>query len=376
MSHGPDLRQILDTTAEAICGLDNQGRFTFANAAGLRLLNYAAENDLVGQPLASHLRPSQQASRNEPAQRLLHAIHEGKADHGSQIKIWPRNGASPLSGAYWLRPMPDQAGSVLSFTAMSLHQANRSHQVQLEQRFTECNAALEATRKELDAFCYAISHDLRAPLRAIDGFSQALEEELADTLDALQRDYLARVRKASRRMEQLIDDLLRLARLSQQTPRLETVDLANIAHLVATRLKETQPERDIVFEIQNPMPALADPRMIHTVLSKLLDNAWKYTSKTRHARVEVGMIEQQRQTVFFVRDNGAGFDMRYAGKLFNAFQRLHHSHEFPGSGTGLATVARIIHRHQGRIWAEAEVNRGATFFFTLQATPYRPQDQD
>jgi DNA-binding response OmpR family regulator len=222
-------------------------------------------------------------------------------------------------------------------------------------------AELERKNKELEAFSYSVSHDLRAPLRAIDGFSQALLEDYAGLLDERGRDYLGRVRGAAQRMGELIDDLLLLSRVSRAELRRGPVRLTETARAVAAELASKHPERSVAVEIAEGLVAEADGRLCRVLLENLLGNAWKFTAKTREARVEVGMAG----SAYFVRDNGAGFDMRYAEKLFAPFQRLHGEAEFPGTGIGLATVHRIVDRHGGRVWAEGAVGRGATLFFTL-----------
>ncbi len=236
---------------------------------------------------------------------------------------------------------------------------------ELEQRVIERTAQLETTNKELEAFAYSVSHDLRAPLRGIDGFSQALLEDYVGEIDAQGQDYLRRVRKASQRMGQLIDDLLKLSRLTRGEMRRETVDLSDMAQTIASELQKTQPERQVECLITPGLSANADARLLRVVLENLLGNAWKFTSKHTQARIEFGATEAEGEAAYFVRDNGAGFDMAYADKLFGAFQRLHRTTEFPGTGIGLATVQRIIHRHGGRVWAEGTVEQGATFYFTL-----------
>ncbi len=241
----------------------------------------------------------------------------------------------------------------------------RKLNAELEQRVIERTAQLEVTNKELEAFAYSVSHDLRAPLRGIDGFSQALLEDYAGEIDAQGQDYLRRVRNASQRMGQLIDDLLKLSRLTRGEMRRETVDLSGMAQTIASELHKTQPERRVECLITPGLTANGDARLLRVVLENLLGNAWKFTSKCAQVRIEFGATEVEGESTYFVRDNGAGFDMTYADKLFGAFQRLHGDAEFPGTGIGLATVQRIIHRHGGRIWAEAELEQGATFYFTL-----------
>jgi signal transduction histidine kinase len=224
---------------------------------------------------------------------------------------------------------------------------------------------LSEANKELEAFSYSVSHDLRAPLRAIDGFSKALLKDYAEQLDDQGRRYLERVRAATQRMAQLIDDLLGLSRITRAPMRRERVDLTAISGKVLAELAAREPDRAVEWSVAEGLAAEGDPRLVMVVLENLLGNAWKFTSKRPGGRVEVGQETRDGETVFFVRDNGAGFDMAYAQKLFAPFQRLHSAAEFQGTGIGLATVHRVVTRHRGRIWAEAAIDRGATFFFTL-----------
>jgi signal transduction histidine kinase len=242
-----------------------------------------------------------------------------------------------------------------------LEQLNR----ELEQRVAQRTRMLEAANKELEAFSYSVSHDLRAPLRSIDGFSQLLSKKLGDQLDATSQDYLQRVRRASLRMGELIDDLLTLSKVSRSELKQENVDLSQIAHEILDGLRANSPARQIEVEIQDGIKANADARLIRGVLENLLGNAWKFTTRQPQPRIEFGCNEDSGRRVYFVRDNGAGFDMQYVGKLFGAFQRLHKVEEFEGTGIGLATVQRIVTRHGGTVWVEAELGKGATFFFTL-----------
>jgi signal transduction histidine kinase len=235
----------------------------------------------------------------------------------------------------------------------------------LELRVRDRTAQLAAANKELEAFSYSVSHDLRAPLRGIDGFSQALLEDYAPVLDANGNDYLRRIRAATQRMAALIDDLLNLSRVTRTAMRCEPVDLTALAQSVAQELRNNQPDRRVEFQIAEGLTADADPRLLRVVMENLLGNAWKYTSRHDHARIEFGRCPRNGQAAYFVRDDGAGFDPRYAGRLFGAFQRLHGTTDFPGTGVGLATVQRILRRHGGDIWAEGAVERGATFYFTL-----------
>ncbi len=243
---------------------------------------------------------------------------------------------------------------------------------QREQQIADLNenlkqhaAQLEAANKELEAFSYSVSHDLRAPLRSIDGFSQALLEDYGGKLDAEGRDYLGRVRAGSQHMAQLIDDMLNLSRVTRQEMRLEDVDLSALAKSIAAELKNSSPERNVDFVITEGLAVEGDGRLLRAALDNLLANAWKFTGKQPRARIEFGTGQKDGRLVYFVRDNGAGFDMAYADKLFGVFQRLHKASDFPGTGVGLATVQRVIHRHGGRVWAEGRKGQGATFYFTI-----------
>jgi signal transduction histidine kinase len=234
-----------------------------------------------------------------------------------------------------------------------------------EQALRRATASAEAANKELEAFSYSVAHDLRAPLRSIDGFSQALEEDHADLLNDEATRYLKHIREAAQQMGELIDDLLNLSRVTRAELRREKVDLSEIARDVIRRLHEAQPERDVRVTITPGLSASVDPRLVEVALTNLLGNAWKFTGRTPEPSIELGADLTEHPPVFFVRDNGAGFDQRYVDKLFGVFQRLHTVDEFEGTGIGLATVRRIVLRHGGHISAEGAVGRGAIFRFTL-----------
>jgi light-regulated signal transduction histidine kinase (bacteriophytochrome) len=245
---------------------------------------------------------------------------------------------------------------------------------QAEQRAQELNQGLrqailelKAVNKELEAFSYSVSHDLRAPLRSIDGFSQALLEDCDDQLDETAQDYLRRIRAATQRMGRLIDDLLTLARVTRTDINFAPIELSRIASSICNDLQQSQPERLVEFVVQPGLVVRGDGHLLRVVLDNLLNNAWKFTSKQPQAKIEFGAIapSTDHPTTYFVRDDGTGFDMAYVDKLFGPFQRLHAIHDFPGNGIGLATVQRIVHRHGGRVWAEGAIDRGATFYFTL-----------
>jgi light-regulated signal transduction histidine kinase (bacteriophytochrome) len=212
-----------------------------------------------------------------------------------------------------------------------------------------------------------VSHDLRAPLRAIDGFSQALLEDFPKDVPEEAQRYLARIRSSTQRMGQLIEDLLNLSRVSRGSLERRDADVSELARQVVTELQNREPQRKVDISIWDGMRANADSRLLRAALENLIGNAWKFSSKTDKARIEIGSLSDDGRAVFYVRDNGAGFDMAYANKLFGAFQRLHSGNEYQGTGIGLATVQRIIHRHGGRIWADAKPDKGAAFYFTLES---------
>jgi light-regulated signal transduction histidine kinase (bacteriophytochrome) len=235
----------------------------------------------------------------------------------------------------------------------------------LDIRVQKRTAELEAANKELESFSYSVSHDLRTPLRAIDGFSRVLADDLGDNLSENAKLYIGKVRDSTQRMGQLIEDLLNLSKLSRTDLRPNPLDLSVIAQEVVDNLRQSSSDREVDVSIWDDMKATGDARLIRVVFENLLGNAWKFTSKTGNPRIEIGTIQEENKSIYFVRDNGAGFDMDYADKLFRVFQRLHGQSEFPGTGVGLATVQRIIHRHGGRIWANSTPGKGAAFFFTL-----------
>jgi signal transduction histidine kinase len=233
-------------------------------------------------------------------------------------------------------------------------------------RLSDALAALETTNRELDAFTSAVSHDLRAPVRSVIGFSDALYEDHASELSAPAREHLTRVRNAGRRMNALIESLLRLSRVSRPEIRREPVDIAMLARAIVEELRRANPERQVDYRAPEHLQLAADARLIEVLLENLLGNAWKFTRRSTAARIELGEMELRGERVCFVRDNGVGFDMAYAEKLFRPFQRLHSTDEFDGTGIGLATARRIVNRHGGRIWAESNEDEGAAFYFTLQ----------
>ena len=239
------------------------------------------------------------------------------------------------------------------------------HKDKLEELVDERTKELQRLNKELEAFSYSVSHDLRTPLRAIDGFSQALVEDYADRFDETGLDYLSRIRGASHTMAELIDDMLQLSKVTRSELHREPVDLTSVANEVIENHELVEPGRNIKITIDQGLTCAADRNLIMIVMNNLVGNAWKYTGKKDMAEITIGKKQVDGKDIFFVKDNGAGFDMQFENKLFGVFQRLHTTEEFSGTGVGLATAQRIVHRHGGTIWAEAIVDEGATFYFTI-----------
>ncbi|NWG88023.1 MAG: PAS domain S-box protein [Hydrogenophilaceae bacterium] len=370
---GEYIALLLDSTAEAIYGVDTEGICTFVNPACLRILGYANTGDLVGQSIHNLIHHSYADGRPYPKEacRVRLSTRQGQIAHADDEVHWRADGSSfPVE--YWSHPMYRDGrliGAVVTFIDITerkqVEEELRRYREHLEEMVQSRTAELKTVNQELESFAYSVSHDLRAPLRSIDGFSQVLLEDHGEQIDATGRDHLQRVRAATQRMSALIDDLLKLSRLSRATLQPEAVDLSALAQDILNHLHEAEPERPVISQVMPGLLVQGDRGLLQVALENLLGNAWKYSAKTGQARIEFGSTDQDGAPVYFVRDNGAGFDMAHAGKLFGAFQRLHHRDEFEGTGIGLATVQRVIHRHGGRVWAESAIGQGATFFFTL-----------
>jgi light-regulated signal transduction histidine kinase (bacteriophytochrome) len=263
------------------------------------------------------------------------------------------------------KPIYDAEGDLVAIEGVARDVTERKLAEKKLQRRTEELAHINA---ELEQFAYSVSHDLRAPLRSVDGFSQILLEDYAPELDEEGEDYLRRVRAASQRMGEHIDNLLNLSRLTRGSMRKEAVDLSTLAKAFMDELRESRPERRVEFVVEEGLLVDGDRQLLRVALNHLLDNAWKFTAKQPCAKIEFGTVQHDGEPAYFVRDDGAGFDMAYADNLFGPFQRLHSVTEFEGAGIGLAAVQRVIHRHGGRVWAEGAVGDGATFYFTLPHT--------
>jgi PAS domain S-box-containing protein len=348
----------------AILMLDLEGRITTWNEGAERIKGYRAE-EIIGQHFSRFYTP-EAAALGKPALELKKAAEQGRfEEEGWRI----RKDGSRFWASVVVTPLRDRTGQLRGFAKVTRDITERKRiEEQLERQRSELarsNTELIAANKELEAFSYSVSHDLRAPLRSIDGFSLALLEDYEEKLDAEGKDNLHRVRAATQRMGVLIDDLLDLSRVTRAGMKVQKVDLSAMGRAVATELKNSQPGRRTEFHIQEGLEAHADSNLMRIALENLLENAWKFTSKRESARIEFGQTNNNGSRVYFIRDDGAGFDSARAGRLFGAFQRFHDKNEFPGTGVGLATVQRIIQRHGGRIWAESVLGKGATFYFTL-----------
>ncbi len=361
------VQSVIEGTPDSIFVKDIQGCYVMLNSAcasviGRSVAAILGKDDTAfwSPAIAHYLMETDRQIMTTGETRILEEnvpIHGKLRTYLSTKSVW-RNSQGNVIGLIGIaRDITDRKR-----TEQQIKQLNED----LEHRVIERTAQLAVANKELEAFSYSVSHDLRAPLRGIDGFSQALLDRYAEQLDDKGKHYLQRIRANTQRMGQLIDDLLKLSRVTRSEMQRTNVDLSILAQEIAAELHSSQPERQVEWEIAPKLIANGDTRLLRVVLENLLNNAWKFTSNRRHAHIEFGKIlEKDCTTAYFVRDNGAGFDMAYANKLFGAFQRLHPTTQFPGTGIGLATVQRIIHRHGGRVWAEGTVEQGATFYFTL-----------
>ena len=351
------LAAIVDSSDDAIIGKTLDDIITSWNQGAQRIFGYSAE-EAIGQPI-SLLFPS---GLHDEEPQVLAELKRGERVEHCWDTVRRRRDGSLVDVSVNVSPIRDAAGNVVGASKVVRDITDRKR---AEEALALAKEVAETASRELEAFSYSVAHDLRAPLRGIDGFSQALLEDYSDTLDAQGQDYLRRVREAAQRMARLIDDLLMLSRVSQSDVRDEPIDLSARARAIAVRLQSIEPERHVEFTIADGMVAHGDGSLISILLDNLLGNAWKFTAKRPEARIELGCAARPGGSHYFVRDNGAGFDMAFAPKLFGVFQRLHSTTEFDGTGIGLATVQRVVRRHGGRIWAEGEVDRGATFYFTL-----------
>ncbi len=359
-------KQAMDSIDDAIYLVDLDDRIMRANKTFYQLTGLQPEQ-VIGQDINRILHPQGETvpcpvcrarKAREDTQIIMEADHPDNPTARPieiMLKIIRNEQEEPVSILMVIHDLTTQR---------EIENKLLQHQDYLEAEIEKRTAALSMINKELESFSYSISHDLRAPLRSINGFAVALREDYADSLDNIANDYLQRISAGADRMSELIDDLLMLSRINRQELNKNTCNLSCMASEIRQQLAEQYPRNNLQWKIQQQLNIRCDANLIRIALENMFSNALKYSSKKSHAVIEFGCEQQDGKNIFYIRDNGAGFDMQYSDKLFGAFQRLH-GKEFDGIGIGLATVQRIIHRHGGKIWAEAEVDKGATFYFTL-----------
>ncbi len=358
-------RSLLEASLDPLVTISPGGKITDVNEATIRVTGVSRET-LVGTDFSDYFTEPEKAREG-----YREVFARGfVTDYPLTIR---REDGRLTDVLYNAATYGDDSGTVQGVFAAARDVTDRKRaeeevhrlNAELEQRVADRTADLEAVNREMEAFSYSVSHDLRAPLRSIDGFSRVLEEDYGDRLDAEGHKMTARIVAAARSMGQLIDDLLKLSRVTRAEVRREVVDLSGMAGELAAGLAQREPDRKIDVLIEEGAIVEGDTQLLRLAMQNLLGNAFKFTSKKAGARIEFGRDRDGKEPVYYVRDNGAGFDQAYVGKLFGAFQRLHAERDFPGTGIGLATVQRILRRHGGRIWAEGQTDQGATFYFTL-----------
>jgi PAS domain S-box-containing protein len=341
----------------AVFMLDSHGYVSSWNTGAQQIKGYSRE-EIVGKHL-SVFYSADDRSRNKPEQELLIAARDGRfEDEGDRV----RKDGSVFPANVVISAVRDEHDILVGFVKVT---RDLTEQRRAQERAAADAEALRAAAAELESFTYSVSHDLRAPIRQILGFSKILAEHLGKDIDPEVEHYLRRINEGSEHMSRLVDDLLQLAQLDKQQPKPRKCSLDSIVHNVLTNLRAETKTRNVEWKVEALPSGVCDPGLLHIVFTNLLSNAVKYTRPRQNAVIEIGTKVRDGRVVFFVRDNGVGFDMKYADKLFGVFQRLHRTEEYEGAGVGLATVQRIIRKHKGTIWAESAPDAGATFFFTL-----------
>ncbi|HEY9526711.1 MAG TPA: PAS domain S-box protein, partial [Anaerolineales bacterium] len=358
-------RGLLESAPDAMVVVDQQGVIQLVNSQTEKLFGYDRVQ-LVGEPVEIIV-PKRFRKKHSRHRQGYHAEHPTRPMGIGLDLFGLRKNGTEFPVEISLSPLETEEGLLVSAAIRDVTQRKLMEEdvQKLNEDLKQRAAQLEAANRELEAFSYSVSHDLRAPLRSIDGFSHVVLEDYGEQLPADARGYLERVRAAAQRMAVLIDDLLNLSRVTRTAVQPKFINLSKMVEEIVEGLQEAQPDRQVVLSLTPDLMVEADPHLMHIVLENLLSNAWKFTSKEEQPEVEFGQKKHLKERTFYVRDNGVGFDMAYADKLFGVFQRLHSVSEFPGTGVGLATVQRIISIHGGRIWAESAEGQGTTFYFTL-----------
>ncbi len=349
------LAAIVDASDDAIIGKTLDGVILSWNHGAQRIFGYAAD-EIVGKSQSLLVPPG----REDEQPAILRSLAQGESRQFETVRR--RKDGRDIDVSVTNSPMRDEAGRVVGISKVARDITDRRR---AEDALAQAKNAAEAANRELEAFSYSVAHDLRAPLRGMNGFARVLLDDYGEKLDAGGRDALEEIHLNARKMAALIDALLSLSRVTRSERRLERVDLSELFRAIAAEHAARAPQRTVSIVVQDHLSADADMALMHALFDNLLGNAWKFTTNVRDARLEFGANEESSPRTFFIRDNGAGFDMAYVGRLFAPFQRLHTTGEFPGTGIGLATVQRIVHRHGGRIWAVGKVGEGAVFHFTL-----------
>ncbi|HKK00714.1 MAG TPA: PAS domain S-box protein [Desulfuromonadales bacterium] len=358
-------RALLESAPDGIVVTDFTGKIVLINSQIHRMLGYDRD-ELIGRPVEILVPESYRGPHIEMRTKYLEAPAARQLGGGRQLWAVRKDGTE-LPVDISLSPVVSGSrGLVYASVRDMTERYQKELTIQdMAERLARDNVALNSVNKELDSFCYSVSHDLRAPLRGMTGFCQALVEDYGDKLDETGKDYVERISAASKRMGQLIDDLLMLSRVTRTEVTRTDVNLSVMAESIAEQLKQSDPNRQVEFKIHKGLTVQGDDVLLGTLLENLLGNAWKYSAKNPHAVIEFGIATNGAEPSFFIRDDGVGFDMTHADKLFKPFQRLHRSSEFEGTGIGLASVANIVRRHGGRIWADSKPGAGTTMHFTL-----------
>jgi PAS domain S-box-containing protein len=361
------LAALVEASDDAIIGKTLDGIVTSWNDGASRLFGFSAD-EMIGQSIARLIPPDRQHEERQ----VLQGLAQGRVERFDTVRV--RKDGRTVDVSVTSSPVRDSTGTLVGASKVARDITERRR---AELALARARDVAEAASRELESFNYSIAHDLRAPLRAMNGFAHLLLAGHGDKLDEEGRDWLGEIVAGAQKMASLIDALLALSRVTRSEPRRECVDLSSLFRTVADELSAADPGRCLDLVVEDGLTAEVDPTLARALLENLVGNAWKFTTKTSAPRIEFGRTAKNGDNAFFVRDNGAGFDVAFASKLFGPFQRLHSAEEFPGTGIGLATVQRIVHRHGGRVWAEGTVGKGATFYFTCspQATGY-PSESD